>query len=93
MLLYTSPYPQSVDGGMITKPKGLTSTSSNVTKSTSALPSTKSTTNKNDEVIYRDNKIKKAGPSTSNIHDPKKRLMVEEAKGKVWKQMNNIHVC
>ena len=70
---------QFVDGATISKTKNMVS-SSNVTKSTSDLPSM---SNKNDEVIHRDNKLKKAGSSTGNVMDPKKRLMVEEAKGKV----------
>ena len=73
---------QSTDGGMISKAKGLAPSSSNVTKSTSALPpATKNT--KNDEIKTRDNKMKKTGSSSTIITDPKKRLMVEEAKGKV----------
>lgn len=67
-----------VDGATISKTKNMVS-SSNVTKSASDLPSM---SNKNDEVIHRDNKLKKAGSSTGNVLDPKKRLMVEEAKGK-----------
>ena len=68
---------QSTDGGMITKPKGPPPPSSNVTKPTST-PATKNTSsNKNDEIKIRENKTK------PNVHDPKKRLMVEEAKGKV----------
>ena len=82
---------------MISKPKGLAPSSSNVTKSTSVLPpATKNTSDKNEETKIRDNKMKKAGSSTA-IQDPKKRLMVEEAKGKVSEMdevyMYNVHVC
>ena len=69
---------------MITKPKAVAPASSNVTKSTSALPpATKNTSNKNEEIKIRDNKMKKTGSATTIISDPKKRLMVDEAKGKV----------
>jgi hypothetical protein len=68
---------------MISKPNVVAPSSSNVTKSTSALPTTtKNTSNKNDEVKIRDNKMKKTGSATI-IADPKKRLMIDEAKGKV----------
>lgn len=68
---------------MISKPNVIAPSSSNVTKSTSALPTTtKNTSNKNDEIKIRDNKMKKTGSATI-IADPKKRLMVDEAKGKV----------
>ena len=70
---------QFTDGAKISKPKSLSS-SSNATKSTSALPLNNG---KNDEVADQDNKMKKAGLSTSNVMDPKKRLLVEENKGKV----------
>ena len=84
MPILCHPLPQSTDGGMISKARGLVSSSSNVTKSTSALPpATKNTSNKNDEIKIRDNKMKKAGSSTTTIANPKKRLMVEETKGKV----------
>ena len=74
---------QETDGGIITKPKTVASASSNVTKSTSALPpATKNTSNKNEEIKIRDNKMKKTGSASTIIPDPKKRLMVEE-KGKV----------
>ena len=82
---------QTTDGGMISKPKGLAPSSSNVTKSTSALPpATKNTSNKNDEINVRGNKMKKVGSSTA-IPDPKKRLMVEEAKGKV-SEMDDVYM-
>ena len=77
---------QDTDGGIITKPKTVyvAPSSSNVTKSTSALPpATKNTSNKNEEIKTRDNKMKKAGSASTIIPDPKKRLMVDEAKGKV----------
>ena len=67
---------QCVDGAVITKPRSISS-GSNVTKSSSALPSV----TKNDEVVHRDNKLKNSGSSW--IMDPKKRLMVEDTKGKV----------
>ena len=80
---------QATDGGMISKPKGLAPLSSNVTKSTSALPpATKNTSNKNDEI---NKKMKKVGSSTA-IPDPRKRLMVEETKGKV-SQTNEVYMC
>ena len=69
---------QCVDGAVITKPRSISS-GSTVTKSSSALPSV----TKNDEVVHRDNKLKKSGSSSNNIMDPKKRLMVEDTKGKV----------
>ena len=88
IICYLSLYTQETDGGIITKPKTVASTSSNVTKSTSALPpATKNTSNKNEDIKIRDNKMKKTGSASTIIPDPKKRLMVDEAKGKV-----HIHV-
>ena len=59
-----------------------------MTKSTSALPpATKNTSNKNEDIKIRDNKMKKTGSASTIIPDPKKRLMVDEAKGKV-----HVHV-
>lgn len=82
---------QSTDGGMISKAKVPTPSSSNQTTPTTSQPTTKNTSNKNDELNLKENNkmIKKTGPSTSNIHDPKKKLMVEEAKGKVYR----LHDC
>ena len=71
---------QDVDGATLTKPKSMTS--SNVTKSASSLSSTNKS-NKNDGVVHREHKMKKSGSTSNNVIDPKKRLMVEEAKGKV----------
>ena len=54
---------QFTDGAKISKPKNLTS-SSNATKSSSTLSVTN---NKNEEIIHRDNNMKKAGLGTNNV--------------------------
>ena len=72
---HTHTHTQTVetDGARMSRPKGLAiAASSNISKSTSVLLSATNNSNKNEEVVHRENKLKKVGSSTTNLHDPRR---------------------